>query len=312
MPKSVALAGLLAAMALSASAVAADYRPPRTASGAPDLQGLWSVNSRTKLERPDVYPSLVITEAQERTIPQPPVYVGDDVGQEETEWMDPGFVLGRIRGEIRTSWLVDPLDGRLPYTETGAKLVSRSYTSDGPETRSANDRCLPFMSAGPPMFNAGGGNVWKIVQTPDHVVVMLEGNHEIRIIPLVRKDAPTPTRPPDWLGHPVAWYVGDELVVRTTAFHPGQSLRRSTFARLYLSSDAVVTERFRRISANQILYSYVVHDPKVFHRDWRGEMPLNATAGPLYEYACHEGNYSMAGILGGARVEERAAEDAAR
>jgi hypothetical protein len=99
--------------------------------------------------------------------------------------------------------------------------------------------------------------------------------------------------------------------VRSTGFHPEQSLRRSAFARLYLSSDAVVTERFRRISQDQILYAFEVHDPKVFSRDWRAEMPLNASRGPQYEVGCHEGNYSMTGILAGARREEQDAREAA-
>lgn len=301
-------AGLMAGLAVAAAhASAADYRPPRTVFGAPDFQGLWSPASTTKLERPAVYPSLVISEAQVRSIPRPQVFEGDDVGQEESEFLDPGWELARIRGEIRTSWLVDPPDGRLPYTELGAKLVSRPWSSDGPEGRTANDRCLTMMHTGPPMLNAGGSNVWQFLQTRDFVVILQENNHETRIVPLDRPGALRPTRTPDWHGHAVGWYEGDTLVIRTSGFHPQQQLRRSTFGRLYLSQDAVVTERFRRTSPRQVIYSFEVHDPKIFHRDWRAEMPLNATAGPMFESACHEGNYSMAGILGGARAEERRA-----
>jgi hypothetical protein len=303
--RSILTALALAGACLTGAQAEAQGSAKRPAK-APDLEGLWSVNSTTKLERASVFPSLVISEAQEKAIKPPPVFADDDVGQEETEWQDEGWRLARVAGEIRTSWLVDPPDGKLPYTEAGQKLVSRPYSSDGPEGRSTNDRCLPLMSAGPPMLNAGGSNIWKIVQTADHVVILLEGNHEARIIPL-RPRAPdrTAKQPLVWLGHPTGSYEEGALVVRTTGFYPQQSLRRSTFARLYLSSDAVVTERFRRISPSQVLYSFEVHDPAIFKRDWRAELPLNATRGPLFEMACHEGNYSMSGILGGARREEQ-------
>ena len=305
--KTALLAALGIAFMVGSPALSARHKTPSATMRPPDLAGIWSVNSTTKLERPSAYPSLVITEAQEKAIPRPRVFLDDDVGQEESEWQDDSWRLGRIAGEIRTSWLVDPPDGKLPYTEAGRKLVSRPYSAEGPENRPTNDRCLPFMSAGPPMLNAGGSNIWQIVQTRDHLVVVIEGNHETRIIPLAAKPGAPAKLPPEWLGHPQGWYEGDTLVVRTTGFHPQQSLRRSTFARLYLSSDAVVTERFRRISPTQILYSFEVHDPPTFSRDWRAEVPLNASRGPQYESGCHEGNYSMPGILAGARYEERAA-----
>src|SRR4051812_46624876 len=107
-----AAAGLFLASALAASVSAQPHKPP-------DLEGIWSVNSTTKLERPGVYPSLVITEAQEKAIPAPRVFSDDDVGQEESEWQDEGWRLARIGGQIRTSWLVDPPDGKLPYTAAG-------------------------------------------------------------------------------------------------------------------------------------------------------------------------------------------------
>jgi hypothetical protein len=309
--KTALVAALGIALTVGSPALSAGHRTPRATVRPPDLAGIWSVNSTTKLERPSAYPSLVITEAQEKAIPRPRVFLEDDVGQEESEWQDEGWRLARIAGEIRTSWLVDPPDGQLPYTEAGRKLVSRAYSAEGPENRSTNERCLPFMSAGPPMVNAGGSNIWQIVQTRDHLVVVMEGNHETRIIPLAAKPEAPANLPPEWLGHPQGWYEGDTLVVRTTGFHPQQSLRRSTFARLYLSSDAVVTERFRRISRTQILYSFEVHDPPIFSRDWRAEIPLNASRGPQYESGCHEGNYSLPGMLDGARDEERAAAAAA-
>ena len=311
MKTALLVAALSLALVASAEARAAGRTAAHAAPKLPNLEGLWSVNSTTKLERQSVYPSLVITEAQEKAIRPPPVFADDDVGQEETEWQDEGWRLARVAGQIRTSWLVDPSDGKLPYTPAGLKLVSRPYTGDGPETRSTNDRCLPFTSAGPPLLNAGGSNIVEIVQSPGYVVILIEGNHETRIIPVgAGPVAPVRGAPPIWLGHSTGWYEGDALVVRTTGFHPQQSLRRNTFARLYLSSDAIVTERFRRISDTQILYAFEVDDPAIFTRAWRGELPLNSSRGPIFESGCHEGNYSMTGILAGARRAEHDASAA--
>src|SRR5436190_18767416 len=121
-----ALIALAAALLMAAPAGSAGRRAPQPAAvRPPDLEGIWSVNSTTKLERPGVYPTLVITAAQEKAIPAPRVFADDDVGQEETEWQDEGWRLARIGGEIRTSWLVDPPDGKLPYTQAGLKLVAR-------------------------------------------------------------------------------------------------------------------------------------------------------------------------------------------
>jgi hypothetical protein len=289
-------------LAIGGAASAGAYRVPHLSTGQPDLEGVWSTNSTTKLERAAAYPSLVISEAQARTIPPPPVFPDDDVGQESSEWQDPGWTLARIGSEIRTSWIVDPLDGRLPYTEAARAQLKQPYSSDGPEGRSNNDRCLTFMQSGPPMLNAGGSNTLQILQAAKFVVILMEGNHEARIIPLTAGATPPF---PEWLGHPHGRYKGDTLVVETSGFHPGQSRRMGAFSRLYMSPAAVVTERFTRISDRQILYRYTVHDPEVFTRDWTAEMPLNATSGLLYEMGCHEGNYSMSGILAGARAEER-------
>jgi hypothetical protein len=136
----------------------------------------------------------------------------------------------------------------------------------------------------------------------------MEMNHEARIIPLgVRAHGVVPR----WMGDSVGWWDGDTLVIETTNITPKQGHRTSPAGKLYLSPEAVVTERLTRVSKSQILYSYTVVDPANYTQAWRGEMPLTATRGPIFEYACHEGNYSLPNILAGARLEEKTAGVAA-
>jgi hypothetical protein len=283
---------------------ASAYRTSRTRLGQPDLQGLWSCSSLTRLERPSIFRSLEATEAEARNAPF--LLPKDEVGNAESEWFDPGLALARVNGQPRTSWIVDPPDGRLPYSDTGrANLKATESRLDGPEMRPMNERCLSA-GAGPPMTNGLYNNNWLIVQTTEHVAILMETNHEVRIIRL--KDGVP--GPPAWMGDSVGRWQDDVLVVETSNFHPGQSRRRGGLADMYLSPQAKVNERFRRISSTEILYSYAVEDPANYTRPWRGEMPLIASEGPLFEYACHEGNYSLPGILAGARRQEHEAAEA--
>ena len=288
-------------------AICGDYRVPRTAFGQPDLEGLWTSNSLTRLERPDTYPTVVISEAQARAI-HPLALIGpDETGQAESETYDEGLALARVRGQIRTAWIVDPPDGRLPFTPQGRVRANKRPTFDGPETRPNQERCLMMPDVGPPLVSSIYNNNLQILQTTDHVVILMEMNHEVRIIPIGRR-AHGPV--PRWMGDTIGWWEGDAFVMETTNFALGQALRSSPLIHTYLSPDAVVTERLERVSPSEILYSYTVVDPPNYARPWRGEMPLKTTKGPMYEYACHEGNYSLPNILAGARVEERAATGA--
>ena len=281
------------------------YKSQHNRSGQPDLEGIWSYNSLTRLERPDIYSAVVIGAAEARAIHPLPLIPPDAIGQDESETYDAeGLGLARVNGEIRTSWIVDPPDGRLPFTAEGRARAQAAPKFDGPETRSNQERCLLMPNVGPPIATAIYNNNLQIVQTRDHVVFSMEMNHEARIIPLgTRTHGPTAR----WMGDSVGWWDGDSLVVETTRITPAQGLRSSPAGKLYLSPQALVTERLERISKSQILYSYTVVDPANYTRPWRGEMPLTATRGPIFEYACHEGNYSLPNILAGARVEEAAA-----
>ena len=322
------LAAALMAGAAGFAARAADYHAPRTGFGQPDLQGVWTNASLTGLERPPMFKSLTIPEAEALAVEKrraamraaadrpsdpkegaPPVAA--DPGGYNAAWTDPGTTFGRLNGQARTSWLIDPADGKLPYSAQGRKAFEATLhkaRSDfgGPEVRPLGERCILGFgsSAGPPMLNVLYNNNYQIVQTPDQVAIVVEMNHDVRTIRLNAKGhLPSSMRP--WMGDSIGHWEGETLVVETTNFNPGESLRPYFGATLYLSKDARVTERFTRVSASQILYQFAVDDPSVFTQTWRAEMPLNATKGPVYEYACHEGNYALPGILAGARQAEK-------
>lgn len=296
---------LAAALALAGSAVAA----PRT----PDLEGVWSNASITTLERPADLKTLELTDAEAQAYeaahpgtPEPSR--GGPVGQEDSEWWEMGGKLGRIGGRPRSAWIVAPADGRLPYSPAGLAALQRSQGSmrraDDPEARPAAERCLMGLGGAslPPMLNAAYNSHLQILQTGDHVVIVTEMNVGPRIIPL----APHAAEPgPAWSGHSRGRWEGDTLVVETTGFQAGAQWRAP--ARLFISSAGRVTERFRRTGRDEILYSFEVDDPATFTQVWRGEIPLRRAAQPMFEFACHEGNYSLSGILAGAREEDRAA-----
>ena len=313
------------ALALAAPAFAQAYQPPRTPDGKPDLQGFWTNTSLTSLERSGQFKSLVIPEADaerieaqraaanargnERTDPNSGApRAGSDVGGYNSFYVDAGTHYARIDGEVRSSWIVDPPSGRIPYTPAGKKKFDESLafvrnTFDGPETRPMAERCLVGFGStgGPPMINVMYNNTYQFLQTPEHVVIVVEMNHDARIIPL--NDEADQTNP-QWLGNSRGRWEDDTLVVETTNFNPGESLRTFFQNSYMLSPDATVVERFKRVSDNQIHYEFTVDDPKLFSQAWKAEMVFNASQQPAYEYACHEGNYALPGILAGARKND--------
>lgn len=295
---------------------ATEYQPPRTPDGRPDLQGVWTNASLTRLERP-ANVKLVISAEEARTIEKnnfwnveragggeaPPTEApkaGD--GEFSTRgynafWTDPGTHLGVVKGEIRTSWLVEPPNGRIPSrTDVRGK---RRQTLDDPEARIIPERCLIGFggTGGPGMLNVLYNNHYQIVQTPDHVMILVEMNHDVRIIPIGGQHRPAAITP--WLGDSVGRWEGDTLVVETVNVNQEQ-----LGSKIPLSPNGKVTERFTRASEEQIFYEFTVNDPANYTQAWRAEMSLNTAAGPIYEYACHEGNYALPNILVGARVGE--------
>jgi hypothetical protein len=316
----VALVPLFLAAAVAGSAE--EWEPPRMSWGVPDLQGTWTNATITGLERFDEVESLVLTpeeagQIENRTaefyaaidqLPEGELEAGQDVGGYNTFWMDPGSRLARVRGEIRSSLIVDPADGKIPYSWRGrAQMLKRFWelrSADDPETRLLGERCIVGFGStgGPPMLPVLYNNHYQIVQSPGFVMILVEMNHDARRIRIGGKRLPEAIRP--WLGDSIGRWEGDTLVVETTQFNPGQSFRASLRHRIYMSSDAKVVERFTRVGPREILYEFSVEDPSVFTQIWRGEVPMLAAKGRIYEYACHEGNYSMSGILAGAREED--------
>jgi hypothetical protein len=316
----------LMACLLAGAASAADYRAPRTKFGQPDLQGTWTNTSLTFLQRPPIFKALVATDAEaammlagfrkfageivnpgpiDPNAPAPPVV--KDAPQADFIEMD--LNLARIDGQMRSSWIVDPADGRLPFTEAGRKAsreAARDKGYDGPEVRPTEERCLTAIGSpeGPPMMNTGFNGHYQIVQTRDHVIIHIEMNHDVRMIRLGdRRHLPDALRP--WMGDSVGWWEGETLVVETTNLDP-RTYVGSLGGGFAYSPKAKLTERFTRKSKDLVLYEFSVDDPVTFTKVWRAEMPMRAAKGPIYEYACHEGNYSLPNILSGARAQEKA------
>jgi hypothetical protein len=312
------------ALLLSGAASAADWQPQRMPWGDPDLQGIWTSATITTLLRPDELEELVITEAQAAALekygeevlenidnlPEGDLKAGENVGGYNSAWMDPGTRVLRVNGEPRSSIIVEPADGQVPYTLMGRgrfywqgyKWISRH---DNPEERPEGERCIVGFGStgGPPMLPVLYNNNYQFVQSEDEVLILVEMNHNIRTIRLDGQSLPGAVRP--WLGDSVGHWEGNTLVVRTTQFHPQQNMRAAIKHQLYMTEDSVVEERFTRTSAQEILYQFTITDDSIYTQPWRGELTLRASEGPIYEYACHEGNYALPNILAGARQEEK-------
>jgi hypothetical protein len=314
----------IAVLALCALPAHSQDAPPRTSWGAPDLQGYWSNKSLTALERPEGTSQLVVSAEEAERLRRGNVLVrakqGDArqsvLSEEASErlladgntsrahnqfWNDAGSSYAQVKGEYRTSWITEPSDGHIPWSAAGRQASLRTRTFDGPEGRPQSERCLMSFtgSAGPIMNNGLYNNTYQIVQTPGSVMILTEMIHDVRIIPIVEKDRARhgPAGIPKWGGDSAGWYESDTLVVETVNAHPVQ--------RSYISPTGKLTERFSRWSDGQILYQFTIEDPSLYSRPWSGEMALNALKQPPFEYACHEGNYALPGILKGARQMER-------
>ena len=313
------------------SAGAGGYKVPRTHYGAPDLQGVWTNSALTFLQRPPIFKGLIATEAEaammmagfrqmtgsmldpapiDPNLPAPPVVKSAP----NTDFIEMDLNLARIDGQMRTSWIVEPANGLIPFTDAGKKAErARARESfDGPEDRPLMERCLIAIGSpeGPPMMNTAFNAHYQIVQTRDHVAIHIEMNHAVRIIRLGDRTHP-PATVRSWMGDSVGWWEADTLVVETTNFDPRGEVSSLSGGFAY-GPHTRVTERFTRTSRDEIRYAFTVEDPEYFKQPWRGEMPMRPAKGPIYEYACHEGNYSLPNALSGARVEEREAAATAK
>ena len=294
--------------------------------GDPNLQGVWTNASLTTLERPDYFESLEISDDEamaarqsseefNQTLDNPYAQgetpeSGGDVGGYNVAWMDPGSDFFKLNGKYRSSIITYPESGKLPRRLTrwaieGPSIYRMFTRADHPEERSLGERCVVGFgsSGGPPMLNVLYNNHYQIVQSPGYVMIMVEMNHDARIIRLDSDHNPDNMKP--WLGDSIGWWEGQTLVVKTKNHHPQQKFRAAIRHQILMMEGAEVTERFTRVSKDEILYQFEVNDKKAYRDVWKGEMPLRSTESRIYEYACHEGNYAMANILAGARAEEK-------
>ena len=296
---------------------------PKTPDGKPDLQGVWTNSTLTPVERPAEFqgkPTISEAEAvayEKRTVEgrnrdqrasDPEV----DVGRAYNElFFDQGSKLSRVDGTARTSMIIDPPDGKIPALTPEAqkrmdavRTAARLHPADGPESRSLPERCIFWPTAGPPMLPGPYNNMYQIYQTPGYVAIYSEMIHETRLIPMDgRPHAPSTVR--SWLGDSRGHWEGNTLVVDTTNFNSKTRFRGS-------DDNLHVIERFTRVSPEMILYKFTIDDPTAFTKPWTVETPFVAMQGPIYEYACHEGNYAMMDILAGARAEEKKAAAAGK
>ncbi len=311
-----------------------------------DLNGVWTNTSLTSLSRPEGVSKLVLTEAEAADVitrttvagfaPEggpveaysdpnagPPPAGGSDFGVKAYDqfWVAPGDRLAVVKGEIRSSYIVSPDNGRVPM-RTDAESLRRNSRSpsryatgiggnEGPEALPLSERCLIGFgnTGGPGMLSTLYNNTYQFVQTPEHVMILVEMVHDARIIPTFDSaDEARANRRPraiePWLGDSVGWYEDGTLVVETTNIRDDQ-VRVSSIP---ISPGGRMIERFTRISGNEIFYTFEVDDPANYTQRWKAELSFYPAKGGLYEYACHEGNYAMPGILFGARLEEREAQ----
>ena len=330
----LAALGLAAALAATTALVApAAYKTPRNAFGQPDLSGVWSNATITRLERdPKFGDRLVMTPEEAQAIEgasdrrnallradTDQTKKVDDLPECQSGaqgaacgynafWTDPGTRLIRIGPEIRTSILTEPANGRLPLNAAAQARIraaqgnARVGNFDGPERRPVGERCLVGFggSSGPPLMPVLYNNHYQIQQTGREVVIVTEMVHDARVIRLGGAHQPASVK--SWMGDSIGHWEGDTLVVETTNFRPDNVVRGAT-------AGQKVIERFTRISARQISYKFEVIDPAAYTAPVKGEQALNLSKNQIYEYACHEGNYGLRGILAGAREEEKAGRE---
>ena len=312
----------LSAVPRTNGTAATAYTPSRTPDGQPDLQGFWTNSTYTPLERPkgvtkEFYTNEEAAAAEKRA------------AENENEQTEPGTIpdvhydftqFGLDRNQspfsrnLRTSLIVDPPDGRIPpMTAEGQKRAAEREEAirrmggrwGAAESNDLDDRCIIMAGAGPPMMNSGYNSNYQIVQAPGYVMILVEMIHDVRIIPLDGRPHPS-QNVRQWMGDSRGRWEGDTLVVETTNFNGKNPFRGS-------GEKMRVTERFTRVDAENIRYRFTVEDGTTWPRPWTAELPMKKTVGPIFEHACHEGNYGLYNTLVGARAEEkRAAEEAAK
>ena len=308
--------GVALGLALGASVQAEDAG--RTAAGHPNFQGHWTNTTVVPLERPRELGDreFYTQEEAEKLLAEALVVEETEPGTAaDVHYQLVDFGLDRsqnpVVSSLRTSIITSPADGRLPAATPEARAAAdaraayrREHGFDSAQDRPLAERCIVWPHEGPPTLPVGYNSKFQIMQTEDHLVVLIEMVHDARVIPLDGGDATAGI--PQYLGSSRGRWDGDTLIVETTDFSGKTGRGDLTF-----SPTARVTERFTLTDANTILYQFTVDDPKTWVQPWSGEYPMTRVEGPMFVYACHEGNYGLAHNLSGARAEERAAAEAA-
>lgn len=305
----------------------------------PELTGTWTNASRTGLQRPQGVESLTVTAEQAAAMVASMGLAGISAENIESGpaidpetgappigsvdfglrgynlfWTDPGSTLAYVKGELRTSYIIDPPNGRIPRREQpepdwpvrnyGARYLTGVGEDDGPEAFPLAERCLLGFgnTAGPGMMGTLYNSTYEFVQTDDYVMIAVEMAHDARIIPIYdNAHEARANRRPDvlkqWLGDSVGWYEDGWLVVETTNINPKQMAESS----VPITAQGTIVERFSRYSDTEIVYQFTVDDPNLYLQPWTAELSFHEMDGEMYEYACHEGNHAMPGMLAGAR-----------
>lgn len=321
------LAGLLViaivAITLIESPIVAQtksYVPPRTPDGQPDLQGYWTNSTYVPLERPsgvtkEFYTPAEAAERDKREAAREGAQTNPGT-TEDVHYDFSQFALDRSQAplsrSLRTSLIYDPPDGKIPpmtaegkrraaeREEAGKKLGGRW---DSAESNQLDDRCLMMRGPGPPMMDAAYNSNYQIIQAPGYVMILTEMIHDARIIPLDGRPQP-PANIRQWIGLSRGKWENNTLVVETTNFNGKNPFSGS-------SENLRVIERFTRVADDVIQYRFTIEDESVWARPWSGELPLVKTRGPIFEHACHEGNFGLYNTLVGARLQEKAAAEGA-
>ena len=324
--------GVVAVEKAAAGLAPAGWKAPRTADGQPDLQGYYTNISTTPVERPKAYAdkafftnkedaesyskALKAARSQDRRDGDPAA----DVSRSYNElFIDSGT---EVAVTMQTSLVVDPADGHIPaFTPEVQKQIAAEQAdlkakcadptrvcppgydgktpglADKASDFSLMTRCIKWGTAGPPMMPSIYDSNYHIIQSKNYVMIQVEGGRDVRLIPLDGSPH-VPDSVRLWLGDSRGHWEGNTLVVDTTNFSDETNFRRA-------GRNLHVVERFTRVAPDVILYEFTIHDPSTFTGDWTGAIPMTAIKGPIFEYACNEGNYGMADMLRGARVYEQ-------
>ena len=325
---STCAAAVLVALALwfAAPAGAQTSKAPKTPWGKPDLTGLWDFRTITPLERPaNLADKEFLTEAEAAQLERETIERNEEIDSRPAQrttaggnvdrradgtpgfynnfWLDGGTKPVASR---RTSLVIDPPNGKVPPLTPAAqkraeerRAYLKQHPADGPEDRSSSDRCIVGFNAGPPLSPGGYNQIMQVVQTRDHVILVTEMVHTARIVPLDGRPQLS-DRFRHWSGEARGRWEGDTLVIETTNFKPERGWRGAT-------ANMKLTERLTRLDAETLEYKYTVNDPDTWTSPWTAAIPLRLSDQPSFEYACHEGNHSMQGILAGQRTEDQEA-----